>query len=146
LVAIVLAASGLAACSGGGGGGGYELTAYFDKAISLYPQSSVKVLGLPAGRVKSVKVVGTSVRVRMRINNDVPVPADVKASIVPLSLIGERYVQLFPAWTTGVPRAKSGAVIPLERTSIPVEPDEALAAIKHLLDRLDPQATGRLVK
>jgi virulence factor Mce-like protein len=145
-VSIAVAASGLAACGGGGGGGGYRLTAYFDKAISLYPQSSVKVLGLSAGRVTSVKVVGTRVRVNMRIDKDVPVPADVKATIVPLSLIGERYVQLFPAWTHGAPRAKSGAVIPLDRTSIPVEPDEALAAIKHLLDTLDPHATGRLVK
>jgi virulence factor Mce-like protein len=145
LTAVALAASALTACSGGAGSG-YQLTAYFDKAISLYPQSSVKVLGLPAGRVTSVKVVGTEVRVRMRINNDVPVPADVKAAIVPLSLIGERYVQLFPAWTRGVARAKGGDVIPRDRTSIPVEPDEALEAIKHLLDSLDPDATGRLVK
>ena len=28
----------------------------------------------------------------------------------------------------------------------PVEPDEALAALKRLLDSLDPDATGRLVK
>jgi virulence factor Mce-like protein len=74
------------------------------------------------------------------------VPADVHATIVPLSLIGERYVQLFPAWTHGEPKAKDGHVIPQSRTSIPVEPDEALAAIKHLLDSLDPKATGRLVK
>ena len=36
-------------------------------------------------------------------------------------------------------------MIPLERTSIPVEPDEALAALKRFLDSLDPGATGRLV-
>jgi virulence factor Mce-like protein len=146
LVVVALASSGLVGCSGSGGGGGVQLTAYFDKAVSLYPQSSVKVLGLPAGKVTSIKVVDNKVRVRLRINKDVPVPADVRAMIVPLSLIGERYVQLFPAWTHGAPRARDGAVIPLERTSIPVEPDEALAAIKKLFDALDPDATGRLVK
>ncbi|HZN12873.1 MAG TPA: MCE family protein [Acidimicrobiales bacterium] len=147
-IVLALAALGLSGCSipGTGGGGGYRLTAYFDKAISLYPQSSVKVLGLPAGRVTSIKVVGSRVRVTMRISDDVPVPADVQAAIVPLSLIGERYVQLFPAWTHGTARAKANAVIPLERTTIPVEPDEALAAVKHLLDSLDPQATGKLIK
>jgi hypothetical protein len=36
-------------------------------------------------------------------------------------------------------------VIPLERTSVPVEPDEALASLKRFLDSLDPSATGRLV-
>jgi virulence factor Mce-like protein len=142
---LCLAAVGLAGCSSGGGGG-YSLTAYFPKAVSLYPQSHVKVLGLSAGRVTKVQVVGTQVKATLRIDGDVPVPADVRATIVPLSLIGERYVQLFPAWTHGQPRAKAGAVIPMERTSIPVEPDEALAAVKHLLDSLDPQATGRLVK
>jgi phospholipid/cholesterol/gamma-HCH transport system substrate-binding protein len=144
--AVAVMFTGLAGCGGSGGSSGYLLTAYFDKAISLYPQSSVKVLGLPAGRVTSVKVEGNRVRVRLRMNNDVPVPADVHATIVPLSLIGERYVQLFPAWTHGTRRAPAGGVIPIERTSIPVEPDEALAAVKHLLDTLDPHATGRLVK
>lgn len=36
-------------------------------------------------------------------------------------------------------------MIPIDRTSVPVEPDEALAAVKRLLDSLDPHATGRLV-
>ncbi|HUQ38644.1 MAG TPA: MCE family protein [Acidimicrobiales bacterium] len=134
----------LASCSGGGGG--YELVAEFDKAVSLYASSSVRVLGLPSGKVTKVQVVGDHVRVTMRINDDVPVPADVQATIIPLSLIGERYVQLFPAWTDGVSRARPGTVIPRNRTSIPVEPDEALAAFKEFLDALDPQATGRLVK
>jgi phospholipid/cholesterol/gamma-HCH transport system substrate-binding protein len=148
VVATALVASSLAGCSlagGVGGGSGYKLTAFFSKAVSLYNDSSVKVLGLPAGKVTSVKVVGDQVRVVMRINDDIPVPADVQAMLVPLSLIGERYVQLFPAWTHGSTRAKDGAVIPVERTAIPVEPDEALAAVKHLLDSLDPDATGRLI-
>ncbi|MES4792822.1 MAG: hypothetical protein C4321_07370, partial [Chloroflexota bacterium] len=66
--------------------------------------------------------------------------------IVPQSLIGERYVQLFPAWKQGEPTLAEGAEIPIERTSVPVEPDEALAALKRFLDTLDPDATGRLVR
>lgn len=125
---------------------GIELTAYFDKAVSLYEKGDVKILGLSSGKVTEVQVVDTKVRVKMRLNEGTRVPDDVQATIVPLSLIGERYVQLFPAWTHGEPEAKNGAVIPLERTSIPVEPDEALAALKKFLDTLDPNATGRLVK
>src|SRR5207237_5060526 len=66
--------------------------------------------------------------------------------IVPPPLIAERHVQLFPAWTTGTPAANDGDVIPIERTEVPVEPDEALAALKKFLDSLDPEATGNLVK
>ncbi len=123
-----------------------EITAYFPSAISVYSRGSVKVLGLNAGKVTKVETQGSRVMVKMRMDGDVPLPEDVKATIVPSSLIGERYIQLFPAWTEGTPMAPPKLVIPLERTSVPVEPDEALAALKRLLDSLDPDATGRLVK
>lgn len=149
LVAVValLAAMVLPACSVvGGSGPRYTLTAYFAKTVSLYPSSDVRILGLPAGKVKSVSVDGARVKVVLRVDKTVRVPADAQATIVPLSLIGERYVQLYPAWTKGEPAARDGDVIPLERTEVPVEPDEALAALKHFLDSLDPQATGNLIK
>ena len=141
---VVLVSALLGACSRGGPEG-YRLTAYFARGISLYAGSDVRVLGLPAGEIESVSIDGTRVKVEMTVDADIPIPADVQATIVPLSLIGERYIQLVPAWTEGMPRAPRGAVIPLERTSIPVEPDEALAALKRFLDSLDPGATGRLV-
>src|SRR4051794_19126529 len=81
----------------------------------------------------------------MSIDKDIKLPAGVHATIVPQSLIGERYVQLFPAWVQGQPTEAAGTVIGVDRTSIPVEPDEALAALKKFLDTLDPKATGRLV-
>lgn len=143
LIAIAVLGSGLGACSGGGDS--YRVTAWFSSAISLYPDSQVRVLGLPAGSVRSIKVIGTQVRVVMSIPDDIPLPADVQATIIPLSLIGERYVQLSPAWKQGDAQLKPGAIIPIERTSVPIEPDEALAALKHLLDAIDPTATGRLI-
>lgn len=145
LLAVMMVA-GLSGCSRADASDKVTLTAYFDKAISLYASSSVRVLGLPAGKVKDVDTDGTRVKVILEMSGDIPLPADVNATLVPNSLIGERYVQLFPAWTEGQPRAKDGDVIPLERTTIPVEPDEALAAVKQFLDTLDPEATGQLVQ
>ena len=130
---------------GGGGGGGTKLTAYFPKAVALYDQSQVRVLGLPSGSVEKVTTEGDRVRVDLRIDEGVPLPADVRAAIIPNSLIGERYVQLFPAWTEGEPKVEDGHVIELDRTIIPVEPDEALAALKEFLDTLDPEGVGRLI-
>ncbi len=116
---VVLAGVVASSCSvvGGGGGGNYQLTAWFPKTIALFKDSQVRVLGLPAGSVAKVTAMGDKVRVDMKVKNSVPVPADVHATIVPLSLIGERYVQLFPVWTNGQPRAHSGDVIPMDRTS-----------------------------
>ena len=148
LIVALAALALLPGCSlvGGGGGGGTELTAYFPKAVALYDQSQVRVLGLPSGSVTDIVTEGDRVRVTMRIDSGVPLPADVKAAIIPNSLIGERYVQLFPAWTEGDPKAKDGTVIDLEDTIIPVEPDEALAALKEFLDTLDPEGVGRLIE
>jgi len=145
VIALAVAASGaLAACGTGGGKAPLHFSAYFTRTISLYPQSDVRILGLHAGRVHHIEVVGTKVRVDFTVDAGNPVPADVHATIVPLSLIGERYLQLFPAWTGG-PKLTDRSTIPLERTTVPVEPDEALASLKKLLENLNPDGAHRLV-
>lgn len=140
LVALLVASG----CSlPGRGGGSYTMTAYFPRAVSLYKSSQVRVLGLVAGKVTDIQVEGDRVRVTMSVAKDVPVPSNVQAQIVPQSLIGERYVQLFPAWKEGEPRAGDGQVI--EKVSVPVEPDEALGQLNKFLQSLDPNGLGRFV-
>lgn len=141
-VALLLAAS-LPACGLVGGGDSYTLTAYFDRAVSVFPSSDVRVLGLPAGSVSDVVVDGDRIRIDMSIPSDIAIPADATAQIVPQSLIGERYIQISPAFQHGMTAAEDGDVI--EKTIIPVEPDEALAALKEFLDSLDPDGIGALV-
>ncbi|HET7654323.1 MAG TPA: MCE family protein [Acidimicrobiales bacterium] len=142
----VVASLGLGSCSlVGGDSGGTTLTAWFPRAVALYKSSDVRVLGLVSGKITDVDVIGDRVKVTMKVDKDTPIPADVNAMIVPQSLIGERYVQLFPAWKEGEAKIADGATIPESRTSVPVEPDEALAALKKFIDTLDPKATGKLV-
>lgn len=136
-------------CAIPGRGGGDEdathLTVLFRRAVAVYPGSSVRVLGLPAGTIDEVVPEGDRVRVEVTVDGDVPVPADVHASVVPLSLIGERSVTLFPAWQEGDARAEDGTVVPVERTTVPAEPDEALQAFTDLARGLDPDEVARLV-
>lgn len=142
---LALVSSACGAIPGTGGGGGMRVTAFFERTVSLFEGSQVRVLGLPAGTVDSVEVDGDLVKVELNIDEGVSIPADASATIVPFSLIGERFVQLFPAYTGG-PRMEAGAVIPAERTSIPVEPDEALVSLRDFLDDLNPEGTSRLTK
>jgi phospholipid/cholesterol/gamma-HCH transport system substrate-binding protein len=79
----------------------------------------------------------------MSIDDDIQIPADGTAQIVPQSLIGERYIQISPVFTEGMDALEPGSVI--EDTVIPVEPDEALAALKEFLDSLDPEGLGDLI-
>lgn len=134
----------------GGGGGGFKLIAYFPRAVSVYKSSQVKVLGLPAGTVESVDIVGTEVKVTMSIDDGIPVPKNVSALIAPQSLIGERYIALSPAWRQGDEKAPDGMEIRNtpehpDRIIVPVEPDEALAELKKFIDALDPEGLGMLI-
>lgn len=126
-------------------GSTYDIVAFFPRAVSLYESGAVQVLGLPAGEISDIEVVGNQVKVTMAIDSDIPVPADAMAAIVPQSLIGERRIQLFPAYQEGDPEAQDGHTIASENTIIPVEPDQALAALKEFLDSLDPEGLGRLI-
>lgn len=143
LLAVVLLTAVVPGCGILGSGGTYRVTAYFERAVSVFPSSDVRVLGLPAGSVAAVEIEGDRVRVDMDIDDDIRIPVDARAQIVPQSLIGERYIQISPAHHEGEQELGDGDVI--ESTVIPVEPDEALAAIKELLDSLDPEGIGRLV-
>jgi len=113
------------------------VTAYFTKAIGLFPQSRVRVLGVQVGRVTSVTPEGTRVRVVMKLDPDRKIPADARAVIVPISLIADRYIQLTPVYSSG-PVLKDGDVIDTAHTSIPSELDDLLAQLKKLLDAVQP--------
>lgn len=136
---------GLSGCGLVAGTDTYEIVAYFPRAVSLYESGSVQVLGLPAGEVSDIQVVGDHVKVTLAIDSDIPLPSDVRAAIAPQSLIGERRVQLFPPFQQGDELAQDGHEIAIEDTIIPVEPDEALASLKEFLDALDPNGVGRLI-
>src|SRR5215471_18742693 len=85
-----------------------QITAYFRQTIGVYPGSSVRVLGVPVGKVNAVHPEGTQVKVTMTINSGVPVPASAKAVVVSASVVADRYVQLTPAYTSG-PQIANGA-------------------------------------
>ena len=129
----------------------YTVTAYFDKAIGLFSESDVSVLGVPIGEVVSVTPEGQRVKVVMSIESERKVPADATAFIVPISLISDRYIQLSPPYESG-PILKDGDVLDVDRTSIPVELDDVLSSLKKFLEAVeagtasDPGALGAAVK
>ena len=127
---LLLLVGGVRACTSRGGGGGYHVTAYFGEAIALYPHSKVHVMGVNAGTVDRVTVQSGRVRVDMTVHHGVPLPDDVTATISALTVIGERNVTLGPAWTPGHGKIGDGYTIPKERTTTPVEPDEALKRLQ----------------
>lgn len=123
----------------------YTLTAVFDEAVGLYERSRVKVMGFDVGLVDRIEVVDDGVEVTISIDEDVPLPADVRAAIVPFTVIGERNILLHPAWQPGDERLTDGAVLDGDRTSVPVEVDDALETFVELSEALDAEAIQRLL-
>jgi phospholipid/cholesterol/gamma-HCH transport system substrate-binding protein len=122
------------------------MTAYFDRAVQVFPGNSVRVLGVDIGRVTDVEVADdqSEVAVTFKIEDeDAKLPADVEATLIPVSLLGERYVQLFPAYEGG-PTFEDDE-LPIERTSVPVEQDELLRSLQDYFGELDPERVGEFV-
>lgn len=145
-IAVVVAILATACTIPFGGGSHYEVTAEFDRAVNLFPGNPVRVVGVDVGRIKRIEVPEGSdvVRVKVAINRDAKLPADVRAVIVPQALIGERYLQFDPPYTGGE-ELENGATIPASRTGVPTEFDEVLDQVNDYLRELSPEEVARAV-
>lgn len=143
LTAFALVASGCTALAGPDSGS-REIKAEFSRAVQLFPGNSVRVLGVKVGRVLNVEVTDDATEATFRIEDpDIKLPADVKATIIPVSLLGERYIQLFPAYEGGP--TFDDETIPLERTTVPAEQDELLRGLNEYFGAIDPDNVGEFV-
>lgn len=124
----------------------YEVTALFARTHNLFDAARVRVLGVEVGRVRSIDYPPGSeaVRVTMSVRDDVRLPADATATIVPSALLGERYVELGPMHTSG-PMLTHGDTIPLSRTNVPAEFDEVLRSLNDFIGALPPDEVARLL-
>lgn len=115
--------------------------AVFPTTVSLFEGSDVKIMGVRVGTVTSVVPRGTSVLVEMEYDDDYTLPADVQAVIVSPSVIGDRFVQLTPAYDDG-PRLEDGSTIAMEDTAVPVELDDMVASTRDLVSALGPRGAN----
>jgi phospholipid/cholesterol/gamma-HCH transport system substrate-binding protein len=138
-VAVVLIAAALVVLLPGGDS--KKLVAHFDRTVSLYVGSEVRILGVPVGEVTSVVPEGNSVRVDMVYDAEYAVPADAEAVIVTPTLVADRFVQLTPAYTEGEKMPDEGE-IPLERTAVPVELDRIYGSLDELSTALGPNGVN----
>jgi phospholipid/cholesterol/gamma-HCH transport system substrate-binding protein len=135
-LAVVVVAAGVALASGGGGGT-HHITAYFTRTIGLYNGNDVRILGVRVGKIDSIKNKGPVVEVKMTIDGKYKLPADVRAVLVPPSVVSDRFIQLTPAYTGG-PQLPTHAVLQTDRTQVPLEFDEIFKNVDELNRALGP--------
>jgi phospholipid/cholesterol/gamma-HCH transport system substrate-binding protein len=126
------------------------VTARFDRAVGLYPGSTVRLHGVAIGRISKVKPDGDGVLVTMRYDRKIDLPAYpsdakvVRAAIIPPSLVSDRYVQLLDMASCD-PRCRAlpdHATIGQNQTASPVELDDIYAALDTLNTALGPQGAN----
>lgn len=118
------------------------VTATFPRTVALYEGSEVMILGVPVGQVETIDPRGTEVRVRLWYDAETEVPDDAKAVIISPSVVGDRYVQLTPAYTGG-PTLPDGAHLAANRTAEPVELDEIYRNLNDLNVALGPKGANK---
>jgi phospholipid/cholesterol/gamma-HCH transport system substrate-binding protein len=115
------------------------ITALFTTATAIYAGDEVRVSGVKVGSITAIQPVGTQTKLTLHVDRDVPIPADARAVIVAQNLVSARYVELAPAYRTTGPTMPDGAVIPADRTAVPVEWDEVKAQLTRLATDLGPK-------
>ncbi|EFQ83011.1 virulence factor Mce family protein [Aeromicrobium marinum DSM 15272] len=114
------------------------LTVQFTDATGLFRGNDVGVRGVGVGEVVSITPAGGHVEVEIRVDGDVPLPADVSALIVARSVATDRYVELTPAYSGG-PKIGDGDTVPLDRTRTPVEFEEILGSVEQVSSAMSGQ-------
>ncbi|MEH3032749.1 MAG: MCE family protein [Aeromicrobium erythreum] len=141
-VFVVLALVGALVVMFGQRDGTKYLVVDFPQTNSLYRGSDVKILGVAVGRVEEITPRGESVRVKLSYRGDVKLPRDVKAVIVSPSIVGDRFVQLTPAYDGGAVLADN-ASLPESRTAVPVELDQIYQSLDDLSVALGPKGANK---
>lgn len=135
---VVLLAAGIAVVVRGTVYAPTTITAYFEKATAVYPGDDVRVAGVKVGVIESIEPDGALAKATLTVDHGVAVPATANAVIVAQNLISARYVQLTPAYDDIGPTMTDGAVIPVDRTAVPVEWDAVKEQLTRLATELGP--------
>jgi len=118
-----------------------HLVGYFDNSNGVFSGDEVRILGVPVGKIDKIEPQPGQVKISFWVDDKYRVPADAKAAILSPSLVTARAIQLTPAYTGG-PMMINDAVIPRDRTAVPVEWDDFREQLKKLTTMMQPSRPG----
>ena len=118
-----------------------RVVAYFDNSNGIFEGDEVRILGVPVGKIDRIEPQPLRAKITFWFDDAVKVPADAEAVIISPGLVTDRAIQLTPAYTSG-PVMQPNAVIPQDRTAVPVEWDDFRQQLEKLTDTLQPTQPG----
>ena len=96
---------------------------------------------MTVGKITRIEPQPERAKITFWFDSKYKVPADAKAAILSPTLVTSRALQLTPAYTGG-PIMTDNAVIPQERTAVPVEWDDVRQQFEKLTETLQPTEPG----
>ena len=125
---------------------GCTVKAQFTNSGGIFSDAEVTYRGVTVGKVGSLHLIKHGVSADLHITNcsGSKIPADTTAAVADRSVIGEQYVNLVPANDKG-PYLKSGDVIPMSKTSIPIAPQQLLSNLDDFVNSVDTTKLRDLV-
>lgn len=118
-----------------------HVVAYFDNSNGVFVGDDVRIKGVRVGGIDAIEPQPTRVKIAFWVDAKYKVPADAKAVILSPTLVTSRAIQLTPGYTGG-PTLQDNAVIPRDRTAVPVEFDELRQQLERLTTLLQPTEPG----
>jgi phospholipid/cholesterol/gamma-HCH transport system substrate-binding protein len=127
-----------------GGGDQTKYKAVFSSASELVPGSSVRVAGVEVGKVTDVEFHGESdALVTFKVDADVPLTQQSRASVRFLNLVGDRYMTL-EAGEGGGPSLAPDGTIPLSHTTPALNLTALFNGFQPLFQALRPEDVNTL--
>ena len=118
-----------------------NVVGYFENSNGIFVGDDVRILGVNVGRIAKIEPEPDRVKISFWYDSRYDVPADANAAILSPTLVTSRALQLTPAYTSG-PVMNDNAVIPRDRTVVPVEWDTLRQQLERLAVQLQPTEPG----
>ncbi|MEU7833013.1 MCE family protein [Nonomuraea sp. NPDC049129] len=118
----------------------YRVSAEFVSSPGLVRGFDVAYLGVRVGKVGDVRLAPGKIVVGLDIDKEVRLPKAATAEVRRKSAVGEPYVELSPP-ATGVtgPTLAAGDVIPLSKTTVPLDYRKLFEGVGKLLSAVPPE-------
>lgn len=110
----------------------------------LYQFSNVTYRGVQIGKVTDVRAARSGAVATLSLATSPKIPADLQASVLSVSAVGEQYVDLLPRTDSG-PYLRDGSVITAENTTVPQKVGPMLDQVSALLQTIPKEKLSALL-
>jgi virulence factor Mce-like protein len=112
-------------------------------SVGLYVDNPVTQMGYQIGKISSITASAQSVRVAFTVDEQRPLPANVKAVIRSTSILADRTLELVGNYDAG-PKLSAGECIPLDRSLTPKSLSQVIGASTNFINSISPEGSTNI--